>query len=158
ELGPQVDADLVANAIAIGRQGDDLFTCSGTVTRLSIQDGHADTSDVACDVVTGDASGLWVSSEGTLTRYADWASITAHAPASQSPAPHAASLAIAHDGSLLGAEAESSTLFHVSTQTGATTGTLTLEGYSGMILGLATPTDDRIVVAPWYTEGALYVF
>jgi hypothetical protein len=83
--------------------------------------------------------------------------VKASAPTASVASPGATRLAPAKDGSLLGAAHMTDTVMRVSSATGAATSSITLQGYSGWILGLAQAGDD-IVIAPWYTEGGLIVF
>lgn len=159
-LGPAVDADIVADATSIGIQGDHVLTCANTVVRIGLRDGKVEQTDVACDAVTADASAVWVASAGRLARYVDFAAVKAHAPrASVAIDEHRANrFAPAPDGTLLGAAFQLDKLLHLSPSTGAATSAITLKGYSGITLGLSDAGGDRVVVAPWYLDGGLFVF
>lgn len=159
-LGPQVDADIVADASSIGIQGDSLLTCANTVVRVALADGKTETTDVPCDAVTADATNIWVAMAGKLSRYADFASVKAHhALGSVALDQHRANrLAPADDGTLLGASFQLDKLVHLSTITGAATSSVSLTGYSGTSLGLSAAGTDRVVIAPWYLDGGLFVF
>ncbi len=159
-LGPEVDADIVGDASSIGLQGDSLLTCANTVVRIGLADGKAEQTDVACDAVTADATAVWVASEGRLWRYSDFSAVKAHHKnGSVAIDEHQANrIAPAPDGTLLGTAFQLDKLLHLSTSTGSATNAIALKGYSGMILGLSDAGGDRVVVAPWYLDGGLFVF
>lgn len=156
ELGPEVPSELFADATSLGVQGAAIVTCANTVVRVSTKDGKVDTTDVPCDVVTGDDRGLLVAMEGQLARYETFDAIAQHAPVATTSVPKSARLATASDGSLLASDHETDTVLRL-TATGTQTGSVILDGYDGMVLGLAA-AGDRIVIAPWYTEGGLITF
>ncbi len=160
KLGPQVDADIVADASSIGIQGDSLLTCANTVVRITLASGMSETTDVPCDAVTADATSVWVAVQGKLSRYSDFSAVKSHRVLSSVTLDeHKANrIAPASDGTLLGASFQLDKLLHVSPSTGAATAAVQLVGYSGMSLGLSAAGDDRVVIAPWYLDGGLFVF
>jgi hypothetical protein len=160
ELGPQVDSDLVANASSLGVQDGYLVTCANTVVRVGIADGKAETTDVACDAVTADDGAIWVVANNQLTEYTDFAAVKAHTRVSSVAVDeHAVNrIASAGDGTLVGAAYQATAVVHVTPATGKTSAPLELASFAGMILGVATVDDGRVVVAPWNLGGGLFVF
>jgi len=160
KLGPSLDADIVADASSIGIQGDSLFTCANTVVRIGLADGKAEMTDVQCDAVTADATNIWVAMDNKLSRFSDFASVKSHSPLSSVALDehNANRLAPAADGSLLAAAFQLDKLLHLSPTTGSATDSIKLTGYGGTSLGLSAAGTDRVVVAPWYLDGGLFVF
>ncbi len=157
DIGAEVSADVVADASSIGVQGATILTCANTVVLIDIASGAVDTSDVACDVVSADASTVWVLAAGKLARYGSFADVTAHSPIAVTSAPSASRLAPTADG-LLASAFQTDTVMRVSRETGAQTSALKLQGYAGSIIGLSAVKSDRLAIIPWYTDGGIFVF
>lgn len=94
-LGPEVVLPGAASVFSLGLHDGFMYTCTGVVVRIALADGAVEPTDLACEVVTADASAIWVQSaaRNALERYPDYAALVAHTPSATYPLLASARLA-----------------------------------------------------------------